>query len=165
MSKGVYDVSKYAGVCFANLLRTKVISRNIKVNVMTPGLVSTEINQNNADYKEIAGFSVSPEEAGRALFETSFVTRPTEFVYPYWFPPDVMRSEAPVKYAPRFKGSPTCKHYRRGAQGLAVAAREVPEVPLPAPRVRGPRVQFNHPAGFMVLEPKRGGFAREAGRR
>lgn len=112
MSKGVYDVSKYAGVCFANLLRNKVQSRNIKVNVMTPGLVSTEINQNNADYKEIAGFAVTPDEAGRALFETAFVRRTTEFVYPYWFPPSVMREEAKVKYAPRFKGSPTCKHYK-----------------------------------------------------
>lgn len=94
-----YEASKFANLCFARSLRTKVASRGITVIALTPGQVNTDLN---AFVKDLVNVSVPAELGGEKLFESAFVTRkPTpDFVYPYWFPRLVFEQDALEVLAP-----------------------------------------------------------------
>lgn len=114
LADGMYAASKYAGVCFGHTLRRKVASQNIRVAVMTPGQVDTDLQTQNPDYAAVNWASVSAEEGARVLFESAFAAgdaAEAEFLYPYWFPSQIYRYDAPQRLAPRQAGPPHSPDY------------------------------------------------------
>lgn len=115
LADGMYAASKYAAVCFGNTLRRKVASQNIRVAVMTPGQVDTDLQTQNPDYAAVNWASVDAEEGARVLFESAFAAgsaAEAEFLYPYWFPSQIYRHDAPQHLAPRQAGPPASPHYK-----------------------------------------------------
>lgn len=90
-----YESSKLCNVCVGRTLRERLKSKKVTVTLMTPGLVNTEINNNDPAFPSIKHTAATAEAGGDRLFESLFVTRPgVDFVYPYWFPEAVYSREA-----------------------------------------------------------------------